>query len=518
MADKKNEKIDFEDAIFRLLWDSFNVPEGIKIDPKKQFPKTALPKLYELTKNSRSFNSFRNDIINYLQELDKKGLEDEELNSAIAFYSNAYGNPQEGKTFTKELFPPYSSLKMRQIVDDENGADGLPVDEVLEQADKIYTALRTDNEKLNEVFVPKEEDYFKYLDNGKFDEKKFARQAIKEYIKSRNLSTPEKDRIERELDIRPGNDEYLNNYISSVLLRASKIGNDAKRRQEHPIASKIGDFLTEYSLSKQEKGLEPNAVDYISDLGPLIIPSVGMFGKANKAESVVNGIGKQIKPAAKVSGLGALLRYGHDIADSALTKHVFSDTPGQEISKRGDVSAALGKWDEALANFAAGLPFATLFGTIGGRRKDIGSQILQFGRNGLNALFGGKKRKAAMESAEKASESLKKQIGAIRKEQDAIEALTKKTKLDKQALKSYESVAELLRSKRASALEKLSELRKKDRLVNNRIDNAVKYLYLKDLSSRTSRNKTATGYPIINSIFGTTYPHLEPQAPEQHHK
>ncbi len=421
MADSENKKIDFEDEIFRLLWDSFNAQDDIPINPQKQAPKETLPKLYELTKSARSYDEFRNILINHLQKLGEKGLEDEELNNAISYYNGANGDTVKGISFSKDMFPPYSSLKMKQIVGQKNGADGLSVDEVLEQAEKIYTALMADREKLNHLFVPKDDDYLKYLDDGNFSERKFANETIKKYFESRNLSEQEKDRIAQELDIRPKNEDYLNNYISSILLRASKIGKDEKRRKDYPVASTAGDFLAPNSMKKQQEGLNPNTADKFADVLPY-----GVGGVAAKTGLAALNKGEKIpflKSAIAATGAGVGLDYLHDIADSVLTKHVYSEIPNQEISSRGDYKKVASEFGDYLLRGVGYLPMALVLGglstansVVGGTRKILSS--------GLDKLFGKGKAKKELESINKKVEVAKEK--AEKEYKSAMDRLTER--------------------------------------------------------------------------------------------
>lgn len=307
-------------------------------------------------------------------------------------------NRKEGEDWNENSFD-FSTLKMRpididNIVLDDKESEG---EDLFSKANRLAASLGYDvnNEGLSSLIA----DYLGGREGVQYG-KQFFEKGIRNDIRKRKANA------EKYLDFLEANgyvptitDEQLVNDLSSILSRVNEINEVGNRGGAEKFADQL---FKPHTTEREAKGQERKIADGIADLAGLV--GAGKIGTADKAIKTKLGFG---------TGLGALLDYGHGIADSLTTKRTYIDTPEKKLVENGDVIAALKDWKTPVASVATGL--AALFGgnMVGGGRAVKGifdnvskSKTMQNAKkkvsSALDYLFDGKQANKALNAEKKA--------------------------------------------------------------------------------------------------------------------
>lgn len=407
---KKNRNID--EDILRYIFESRFFPERL-IDKESEYANNLSyidEDLFKLMDGAKSYTEARNLLI--------EGLKDEanlaRAREAARAYSSAYGNPNEPFDSDKAFLTPMDRIPLN--------VERLPYDVVESRANDIARALLYTNGVAGMIADMNNRNKITNMLGEKSGEE-YRQHIAKEIMQRLNDEKLDKSVLLDSLDLTPNADD---NYIAN---KASEYAERVNRKLLHEKmggGSKLAySFMQPYSHETESEGLKPSAIDAIFDFATMSgSPLVGA-----KISRMANGSKRLEKAAEKaarqrdldkfkdtfitLSGIGAvagaiepIVTRAHDGLDALLSKSVYAhEGDDNEVSERGDVWKAL-RLEELPSDVKNGVlnGFMTSAVGLGGRGgglvfrklgdKIASSNVGKKALNGLDALFGGKAKKA----------------------------------------------------------------------------------------------------------------------------
>jgi len=388
-SENKSPKIEqlMREAFLLQFYPEFLEEQGKKYDFGE------FSELSDMIKDKRNYDEVRNTIIKAAKK-----------NPALMrTFVDAFvdRNKKEGEDWNKNAFD-WSKVNMRpidveNIVLDKEGNDG---EDLFSKAERLAENLGYDvnNGGLASLLA----DYDAPIE-GKAS---LPRTRFESRLNNdlRKIMTNAENYVEflRKNGYSPNVDQkQLVSDLSSILLRANDISKMQKR-------SSVDKALAQITFpridSKASKGQTPNAADMLFDASGIL--GAGKIGTAEKM-ALKN-------KAVAGTGLGALLDYGHGIADSALTERTYIDSPSEKYTERGDVAKAVKDFKTPLVGGITGALSLLGLRAVGKGKKLVDSVVdsapvqkaKQKLESGLDKLLLGKK-----------NAELKKKLA---KEQDAL--------------------------------------------------------------------------------------------------
>lgn len=459
MAEPK-EKESFEELLFKYIYNSMYDRGAYDENDPIYAPSEELE---QVIKGSRSYDEARNRIISRLKNDEKEGKGKSLISNSIKEYNDIFGNPAEGIVYDENSFPNASELNYKDIVSGKYGASGFDAKDIVEKAKQIRETLGVDPSVLyNTIFPESYGDEPDVVRNvfGSVEMRPTTRNMVKKFLENKDLSASQKKKIYRELGIVPGQDEYLYDYISDILLRNKRIGNEETFEEKYPVADWVEGFSFPHGKNKVKLGNEPNVADNVADLAPWALAGVAAKASALKragTQTLKNALAtsdgtaaREIKkalssasnkfpllmPAAGVVAADQLLELGHDVADSLLTKHTYSEAPGDTIVKSGDAMAVLKNTPEYVKNLKYSLPLVLL---------GVGAQ----------------KANGIINASREALGKVVDKVTGVTKKRNALEALTESgTVSAENIVKKYDDALSALQTKEAQVSDNITKSRK----------------------------------------------------------
>lgn len=405
MAESKSKR-NLEEDVIRYIYNSRFYPDRVVNEdgPAFLFDNS----LMGLIDNAKSYDEARNILISALDDESNLQL----ARNAARDYLESFG--EEGNTYDWEK--SFGSRLDRVPLN----VDALPYDVVEKRSNDYAKALGFSDingmiQKMNENTV-----LGNFGQPGLSDGFLIAlRNEMKNKLKD---GTIKKEDIADLLDYSPNADE---DYIVD---KAFEYADRVKRKNDY---EKMGDlskgaqeFLMPYQARQAREGKKPTPMDLLVDVATFA-PTIAGSVKYSKGKNGVNGLeklatsiagkeaGQKILNYANLAGLGVIggamepiFTRANDAADALLRKRVYANEgSNDEVSEKDDLIDAL-KIGTFIPDVGAGIQnnIGSSFMGLTGRAmsKVIGnltSKIAQSKagnavKNGLNALFGGKKNAA----------------------------------------------------------------------------------------------------------------------------
>lgn len=286
----KNKK-NFDDRLFNYIYNSKFKPDLLEFPLNDE-------ELFKILDGVRSEEEARNRIIARLKKDGNYNVIDDAI--------SAYGDFYPDEEVSPELMTTIANLKYRDI-----SPETMSPEYILEKAAEIASVMGYNGE----------DGVTRLLTDINPHNLPMSIQA-NEFIKSKLKSDADIDNFYNSLGY--NDEDYALNQIGAILERAQKLQEASKKGMVRTFAE---GFVAPYSTKSKTEGRDPSINDLVWD------------GIDNAASL---GSGKLIKGAGKNfiagAGYGTGIDLGHDILDSLLTKHVYSEGEGDnDISERGDV-------------------------------------------------------------------------------------------------------------------------------------------------------------------------------------
>lgn len=391
-SENKSPKIEqlMREAFLLQFYPEFLEEQG------KEYNFGEFSELSDMIKDKRNYDEVRNTII----KAAKKNP------SLMRTFVDAFvdRNKKEGEDWNKNAFD-WSKVNMRpidveNIVLDKEGNDG---EDLFSKAERLAENLGYDvnNGGLASLLA----DYDAPID-GKAS---LPRTRFESRLNNdlRKIMTNAENYVEflRKNGYSPNVDQkQLVSDLSSILLRANDISKMQKRSSVDKALAQIAFPRID---SKASKGQTPNAADMLFDASGIV--GAGKIGTAEKM-ALKN-------KAVAGTGLGALLDYGHGIADSALTERTYIDSPSEKYTERGDVAKAVKDFKTPLVGGITGAVSLLVPRVVRGKKlldSVVNSAPLQKAKHkiesGLDKLLSGKKNTELKKKLAKEQDALKQEL------------------------------------------------------------------------------------------------------------
>ena len=493
---KNNEDKDsFEELLFKYIYNSMYDRGAYDENKPLLMPSEEIE---QVIKGSRSYDEARNRLIKRLKEDEKNGKGKNLISLPIRGFNYLFGDPKKGIVFDEDSFPLASKLNYRDIVSGKYGASGFNPNDVVEKAKQIRESLGVDPSVLYNTLFPEsysDDPAAVFNELGNVELRPTTRNKLKKFIEDKNLSEAQKKRIYRELGIVPGQEDYLLDYMSDILLRNKKIGSEETFEDKYPLVDWAEGFAFPHGKKKVKEGNEPNIADNIADLAPLalaggaakvasgkraaaeVLKDVANTADASTArgiKKVLNSVNNKfplLMPASGVVAADQLLEFGHDVADSLLTKHTYSEALGDTIVKSGDAMAVLRNATDYIKNLKYSIPLVLLGvgaqkanGLVNASREVLGKVV--------DKVTGVTKKRNALEAITESGTVAAENIA--KKYDDAITALSfKESQIPESITKSRKALEdtydELEKARKAKDGNRISIAKKAEKSINENI-------------------------------------------------
>ena len=441
MSEKEKKSVD--EDILRYIFDKKFHPYMVDDSFIGKSP------VMDIIENAKSYDAARNMILDAASE-DPNFLE--ELRKISKIYSLA--NKKDG-----ELWEPSKTfvgdLKSKRK---SKNAEGMSVEDVIGKSDLLADVLGYQGGRSG-LYGALEESG----ENG-ITKDAIAREISKRIAAERGEGENdfEKMALQYRLGFSKNADvDYMTEVMADYLSRAKAIDDAQKHYNEHPVLHSVGGFAAPNIQKKRDAGLTPNIADEIADVGQWGIGGVGTKAALqeraaiNAAQTLMKKTAPVLKPAFYAGAASGGIGFLHDLADSAMTRHVYSDEDdGKEIVERGDVGKVLANWPKyakqsALnALFAPVLAQASIANSVYGKTRG-------FVKNAMDRLLGTKKTRDALEKIEAkeanaiSNVNSKTSVENLKKEQNLYVQQEKEILKDsRQAEKEYDAIKALMDSKK----------------------------------------------------------------------
>lgn len=474
----ENKEDSFDEKLFKFLFNS-------RFDPNVLNDEQILDwsSIDGGTEDVKSYDEYRNRLISKLQKAGNADILDE----AIEAYNLFYGDENDAvKSFTKELFPRVSTLKMREL-----GYDNSSSDELNKELENVAGFLNMDVPALLEKIT---------------DGKGVSSEKLKELLyKDILIDANKKEKLYRDLGyVMPDKgDDYLIDNLSTLLGRAKKIKDWEAQSTGQKIAN---NFVAPFSSMKMAEGMKPTALDVGSDLVNLGID--GLAAYVTKGKSLPS----KISASATLNILPELI---HQYKDSSNTEHVYSLGEGDnDIRKKGDVDAVF-SLDNVLPKLAGSAILSSapylgkqFFPFLPNLKKIKDSNAYQNIGNGLRVaidkIFGSNGTKKKIAELEAEAKDLKRLNEGFAKEHDAFFSNRPKG-VDEESVRSGLKQTQENNVRLDEIDKELENLYNSSEFKNSKnatdaLDFILNFLFLKGTESNTKKKRDATGENAINFV------------------
>lgn len=459
-GNKDKNKVD--EDILRFIFNSKFFPET------EENPFDMGSPVMDLISKARDYESARNIILDAASK-NPDVLND--LRTIAGFYSESNKNDDESwipeNTFVGDL------KSLMRPIDVESSS----IEDVIGKSENIAQALGY-NDGWSSMY--------KNIPEGMIDPKA-VRYFIKNEIGKRindedeNANDIERNILKYKLGFTENSDDdYMLDKMSDYISRAIKYQLGQEHQKEHPYGYALGGFIAPNSQARTDEGLEPKAIDILTDfaqygVGGAAAKSALSAREAAKAAGSLaqRGVAPFVKPAAKAGAASGLLGFVHDLGDSLTTKHVYSEgEDGKEISKRASAMDVLANSPEYIKRSAIGAALALpLMGaSIGASAMGrAGNAVKNSVGSAIDRLFGTKNAKTMMNDVLN-----RKNMSVERLEKNtesAMDMLTRNVNSNNNALKeAYRKIDDLESNPILKTKGKSTESQRRE--IQSKIDNA----------------------------------------------
>lgn len=443
MSEKKQDVTDVDEDILRYIFNSKFHPD---MDENPFIFKSPVTDVIE---KARDYESARNLILDAAST-------NPDILKELRFIANQYSLSHKK---ADELWEPSKTfvgdLKSKRK---SKNAEGMAIEDVLGKADLIASAFGYQDGR---------SDLYKGLEESGYNG--ISKEALEKEIAKR-ISTESgegENWLERmALQYRLGfsnnaDNDYMAEKMAEYLSRAKAFDDSKKHEDEHPVLHSVGGFIAPNIQKKKDVGLTPNIADELSDIGMWGIggagtkAALGERAALNGAEMLVKKSAPVLKPALYAGASSGGIGFIHDLTDSALTKHVYSDKEdGKEIVDRGDVGKVIDNWPSYAKQSAFNALFAPVIAQASIANSVYG-KTRGFVKNAIDKLLGTNKTRKALEkieSREAAAENIvneKMSVDNLKKEQQMYVNQEKELiKEAQQAEKDRDAIKALMDSKK----------------------------------------------------------------------